>query len=212
MSCFDASAQPYQQSTVFILNLDYLLCEIGYCCTLRKTRNAAHRWVDPHTIDSLFLVFPSDIWCKISTMNINSPNLLWGKTRWFQGFFMVSGSKHLSSGGMEICKSDSTLLGMVSKTMNWGGSRTYESMSICCLWQRTVCTSADKIWRPTRVHAWSHFAFNFYQWLAQLVYLSHRSYFTRTMLSFTTLTPVSETYISTVFNKDLKTVAVLDPL
>ena len=145
-------------------------------------------------------------------MNINSPNLLRGKTRWFQGFFMVSGSKHLSSGGMEICKSDSTLLGMVSKTMNWGGSRTYESMSICCLWQCTVCTSADKIWRPTRVHAWSHFVFNLYQWLVQLVYFSHRSYFMRTMLSFTTLTPVSETYISTVFNKDLKTVAVLDPL
>ena len=50
--------------------------------------------------------------------------LLRGKTRWFQGLFMVSGSKHLSStnnhnksldffcscaGGMEICKSDSTL-------------------------------------------------------------------------------------------------------
>ena len=64
---------------------------------------------------------------------------------------------------------------------------SYESTSICCLWQRTVCTSADKIWRPTRVHAWSHFVFNLYQWLAQLVYFSHRSYFMRTMLSFTTL-------------------------
>ena len=169
--------------------------------------------------------------------NIQIVNVLWisthqtllrGKTRWFQGLFMVSGSKHLSStnnhnksldffcscaGGMEICKSDSTLLGMVSKTINWGGSRTILRVDVNLLFMAAHSLhSADKIWRPTRVHAWSHFAFNFYQWLAQLVYLSHRSYFTRTMLSFTTLTPVSETYISTVFNKDLKTVAVLDPL
>ena len=38
-----------------------------------------------------------------------------------------------------------------------------ESMSICCLWQRTVCTSADTIWRPTRVHTWSDFVFDLHQ-------------------------------------------------
>ena len=37
-----------------------------------------------------------------------------------------------------------------------------------CLWQRTVCTSADKIWRPTRIHTWSDFVFDLHQWLTQL--------------------------------------------
>ena len=45
---------------------------------------------------------------------------------------------------------------------------SYESMSICILWQRAVCTSADKICRPTRVHTWSDFVFDLHQWLAQL--------------------------------------------
>ena len=36
------------------------MCEIGYCCTLMKTRTA--------TIDSLFCVFPSEIWCKITKL------------------------------------------------------------------------------------------------------------------------------------------------
>ena len=36
------------------------------------------------------------------------------------------------------------------------------------LWQRTVCTSADKIWRPTRVHTWSDFVFDLPQWFALL--------------------------------------------
>ena len=35
--------------TLFILNLDYFLCDIRYCCTRVKTRNTAHSWVDPHT-------------------------------------------------------------------------------------------------------------------------------------------------------------------
>ena len=233
MSCFDASAQPYQQSTVFILNLDYLLCEIGYCCTLRKTRNAAHRWVDPHTIDSLFFVFPSDIWCKINkllkyyeyqlTKRCFEERLdgfkvsLWflGPSIWAPLTTIINLSISSAAVPEEWKYARVTVHFWVWYQKPWTEvvrELSYESMSICCLWQRTVCTSADKIWRPTRVHAWSHFAFNFYQWLAQLVYLSHRSYFMRTMLSFTTLTPVSETYISTVFNKDLKTVAVLDPL
>ena len=33
-----------------------------------KTRNAAHSEVDPHTIDSLFFVFPSDICRKINKL------------------------------------------------------------------------------------------------------------------------------------------------
>ena len=44
------------------------LCEIGYCCTLMKTRTAAHSWFDPHTRHSLFFVFPSDVWCKINKL------------------------------------------------------------------------------------------------------------------------------------------------
>ena len=39
------------------------MCEIGYCCTLMKTRTAPHSLFD--LINSLFFVFPSDIWCKI---------------------------------------------------------------------------------------------------------------------------------------------------
>ena len=31
-----------------------------------KTRTTAHNLVDPHTIDSLFFVFPPEIWCKIN--------------------------------------------------------------------------------------------------------------------------------------------------
>ena len=50
----------FEQSTVLILNLDYFLSEIGYYCTFMKSRTAAHSWVDPHTIDSLFVLFPSD--------------------------------------------------------------------------------------------------------------------------------------------------------
>ena len=44
------------------------MCEIGYCCTLMKTRTVAHSWFDPYTIDSLFFVFPSHIWCKINKL------------------------------------------------------------------------------------------------------------------------------------------------
>ena len=46
----------------------YVLCEIGYCCTLMKTRTAAHNWFVPHTADSLFFVFSWDIWCKINKL------------------------------------------------------------------------------------------------------------------------------------------------
>ena len=48
--------------------LIYVLREIGYCCTSMKTRTAAHSWFVPHTTDSLFVVFPSDIWCKINKL------------------------------------------------------------------------------------------------------------------------------------------------
>ena len=33
-----------------------------------KTQNAGHGWFDPHTIDSLFFVFPSDMWCIIDKL------------------------------------------------------------------------------------------------------------------------------------------------
>ena len=42
--------------------------EIGYCCSLMKTRTATHSWVTPHTIDSVFCVFLSDICCKINKL------------------------------------------------------------------------------------------------------------------------------------------------
>ena len=44
------------------------MCKIGYCSTLMKTRTAAHNEVDPHTINSLFYVFPSDICRKINKL------------------------------------------------------------------------------------------------------------------------------------------------
>ena len=43
-------------------------CEIGYRCTLMKTRTDVHSLVDPHTIDLLFFVFPSNICCKINKL------------------------------------------------------------------------------------------------------------------------------------------------
>ena len=59
-------------STIYCSNpkLRLFLCEIEYRCTLMKTRTAAHSWswVDPHTRDSLFFVFPSDICCKIDKL------------------------------------------------------------------------------------------------------------------------------------------------
>ena len=59
-----------QQSTVLILHLGLFFVRnwVLLWCTLMKTRNAAHGWVDPHTIDSLFFVFPSDMWCKINKL------------------------------------------------------------------------------------------------------------------------------------------------
>ena len=33
-----------------------------------KMRTAVHSLVDPHTIDSLFFVLPSDVWCKINKL------------------------------------------------------------------------------------------------------------------------------------------------
>ena len=42
------------------------MCKIGYCCTLIKTRTAAHSWFD--LINSLFFVFPSEVWCKINKL------------------------------------------------------------------------------------------------------------------------------------------------
>ena len=42
------------------------MCEIGYCCTLMKTTTAAHIWFD--MINSLFFVFPLEIWCKINKL------------------------------------------------------------------------------------------------------------------------------------------------
>ena len=59
-----------QWSAMYCFNhkLRLFLCEIGYWCTLMKTRTAAHSWFVPHTTDSLFFVFPSDIWCKINQL------------------------------------------------------------------------------------------------------------------------------------------------
>ena len=45
-----------------------------------KTRTGAHSWVDPHTIDSLFSVFP----CKIVNKLLNSYEYQLIK-RWFSG-------------------------------------------------------------------------------------------------------------------------------
>ena len=58
-------------STIYCLNPKLRLCfvgGIGYCCTLMKTWTAAPCWFDPHTIDSLFFVFPSRMWCKINKL------------------------------------------------------------------------------------------------------------------------------------------------
>ena len=73
-----------------------------------------------------------------------------------------------------------------TEVVHWGGSRTILRVDVNLLSiidnrltstrkivldphrQRTVCTSADKIWRPTRVHTWSDFVFDLHQWLAQL--------------------------------------------
>ena len=57
-----------RQSTVLILNQGYVSRKFGYRCTLMKTRTSEHNWFVPHTTDSLFFVFPSDIWCKISKL------------------------------------------------------------------------------------------------------------------------------------------------
>ena len=37
-------------------------------CTLMKTRHAAHSCVDPHSIGSLFFVFPSDILGEVNKL------------------------------------------------------------------------------------------------------------------------------------------------
>jgi len=50
----------------WILNLDYFLCEIG---EWMKMQNAVHSWVDPNSLDSLFFVFPADIWCKLNILS-----------------------------------------------------------------------------------------------------------------------------------------------
>ena len=79
-------------TTIFSLNPKLRLF-FGYCCTLMKTRlTAAHSYVDPRTIDSLFCVLPSEIWCKITkllktTMNMifNSPNVALLKESLFEG-------------------------------------------------------------------------------------------------------------------------------
>ena len=57
-----------QWSAIYCFNPKLRLCFVRncYCCTLMKTRTAAHSWFVPHTTDSLFFVFPSDIWCKIN--------------------------------------------------------------------------------------------------------------------------------------------------
>ena len=57
--------------------------------------NTAHSPVAPHTIDSHFAVFSSDIWYKIyKSLKYYeyqlSQTLLRRKTRRFQGFFLVS--------------------------------------------------------------------------------------------------------------------------
>ena len=62
MSYFECFSVTVSTTYSFNPKLRLFLCEIGYCCTLMETRTSAHSWVDPHTIDSLFFVFP----CKIN--------------------------------------------------------------------------------------------------------------------------------------------------
>ena len=67
-----------------------------------KTWNAAHCWFDPHTIDSLFFVFPSHIWCKINKLLkwvSTHQKLLRGKNRdepWWNIFCDVTSSTLIS--------------------------------------------------------------------------------------------------------------------
>ena len=68
MSYFECVSVAVPEMESFNPKFRLSLCKTGYCCTLIKTRNAAHSRVDPHTIDSLFFVFPTDIWCKINKL------------------------------------------------------------------------------------------------------------------------------------------------
>ena len=49
----------------WILNLDYFLRKIG---EWMETQNAVHSCVDPNSLDSLFFVFPADLWCKLNKL------------------------------------------------------------------------------------------------------------------------------------------------
>ena len=72
-------------------------------------------------------------------------------------------------------------------------------MSICCLWQRTVCTSADKIWRPTRVR----FCFRFTSMTCPTVYFIQKILlYADDAVLFYADSNVGN--ISTVLSKDLK--------
>ena len=70
MSYFECFSVTVLTIYCLILNLDCFMRKIGYWCTVMKTRNTAHSWVNPPTIhvDSLFSVFPSDIWYKINKL------------------------------------------------------------------------------------------------------------------------------------------------
>ena len=70
-------------------------------------------------------------------------------------------------------------LGMVSTTMNWGGSRTI--------------LRVDGNLASRKGPYLVRFCFWFTSMTCPTAYFSQRSYFMRTMLSFSTLTPISET-------------------
>ena len=52
-----------QWTSIYCLNG---LCENGYCCTLMKTRTAAHNCSSYYWFT--LLIFPWDIWCKINKL------------------------------------------------------------------------------------------------------------------------------------------------
>ena len=65
MSYFECSSVTV--SAIYCLNPKLRLCFVRnwvLVCTLMKMRTAAHSWFD--LTNSLFFVFPSDIWCKIN--------------------------------------------------------------------------------------------------------------------------------------------------
>ena len=53
--------------------------------------------------------------------------------------------------------------GIKNHELRWFENYLTSRCQSVVLWQRTVCTSADKIWHPTRIHTWSDFVFDLHQ-------------------------------------------------